>query len=74
MTLPFVIDCSDVVEGIMREFIQTQLLVYDTRALKVLETVAVLCPRLVSRCAQHLKETVKAVEVKRGVGHDTKLR
>lgn len=65
---------SDVLVAILRAFFQAHLPNYGVRVLRVMETVAKRCPRLISRCNGFIKEGVKAMETKRGVGHDKTLR
>ena len=66
--------CRGVLESILRTFVSSQFAEHDKRVLKVLSTVSVLCPLLVSRCIADVTSSVRQLEVKRGVGVDKQLR
>ena len=58
----------------IEKFIEENVKIYQIKALKVLESCAVLYPALLAEVIPVMSTAVKASETKRGVGVDKHLR
>ena len=58
----------------LEKFVEENVKIYQVKALKVLESCAVLYPALLAEVIPTMSSAVKASETKRGVGVDKQLR